>query len=287
MAVTVPHHPKCVAAGPAASWLWFAGICYSREKLTDGFIAKLIVPTLVPGLSSPYRVAARLVEVKLWDDAVGGYQVHDYLERNPSKAEIDELRAAEAERKKSWRDGRVRAVSQRDMPVASGVSPEDVPRARVRAPAYSPSPFAFPSEALSVEGESAREETAIDVLPPAWGHGRPGASAGRGSLVGDHRRCNDAAAAACERGFCVPSWVVANWLAQLGNGPEARAEVAATVEHGLAALGPGAIGDDPKKYWPNFWTMRHGTRMTDAPKGDVFRDVARELDALEAQRGRH
>jgi len=93
--------PKFDVAGPVASWMWFCGVLYCRRALTDGFVPKSKVPTLVPAISTnaAFRSAAKLVEARLWHDAVGGYQIHDYLDWNPSKAAMTEYRRRDRERK--------------------------------------------------------------------------------------------------------------------------------------------------------------------------------------------
>lgn len=104
------------------------------------------------------------------------------------------------------------------------------------------------------------DSRARDSVEPVWSQHRHGAIAGRG-LVGDHRRCDPVTAAACDRGFCVPPWLAGQWRAQFGgNVLAADAEIRASVDSGLAALGPGPIGDAPKDYWPRWWQLRHGTK---------------------------
>ena len=85
----VRTHPKIVEAGPVAAWFWFCGICYCREHLTDGLIADKMLPTLVPGVPSWKRPADVLVAAGLWHREERGYRVHDFLEWNPSRAEIE------------------------------------------------------------------------------------------------------------------------------------------------------------------------------------------------------
>ena len=95
----VRTHPKIVEAGPLAAWVWFCGICYCREHLTDGFIADKMLATLVPGLASLNRAAASLVAAGLWHRGERGYQVHDFLDWNPSKADVEKQRAIDRARK--------------------------------------------------------------------------------------------------------------------------------------------------------------------------------------------
>src|SRR5687767_7652776 len=90
----VRTHPKIVSAGPGASWFWFCGIGYCREHLTDGFIPDGMMASLCPGvgLAAARNHASKLVEVRLWHRKPGGYEVHDFLEWNPSRASVIQKR---------------------------------------------------------------------------------------------------------------------------------------------------------------------------------------------------
>lgn len=90
-----PTHPKVMRAGPEASWLFVAGLCYCAQHLTDGAIPKCSVPTLA-SVKNPKKLAARLVEVGLWEEAHDDYLVHDYLAYNPARDEVE----AERDRKR-------------------------------------------------------------------------------------------------------------------------------------------------------------------------------------------
>lgn len=98
----VRTHPKIVAAGPDAAWFWFCGICYCREHLTDGFIPKGMLASLCPGVGMTVarRLVHALVAKKLWHETEGGYQVHDFLDWNPSRADVLSRRADDRARKK-------------------------------------------------------------------------------------------------------------------------------------------------------------------------------------------
>lgn len=116
----VRTHPKLVQAGPEASWFWFCGICYSREHLTDGFIPAGILPSLAPGVRNGKALAAKLVGVNLWHAAEGGYQIHDFLDWNPSRADVQAQRRADAERKAASKGG-ARKDSER---IPAGKNPD-------------------------------------------------------------------------------------------------------------------------------------------------------------------
>ena len=97
----MPTHPKLMAAGPVAFALDVAGICYSNKHATDGFIATFALPAILPGLPSPKKVAAKLVEVGRWVETADGWQIHDVHDYQPSAEHQKEVskKRAEAGRK--------------------------------------------------------------------------------------------------------------------------------------------------------------------------------------------
>jgi hypothetical protein len=208
----VPRQEKFVQAGPVACWLWVAGLCYSRDGSTDGFIPKMIVPTLVPELKGAFKHAAKLVEVRLWEDAIGGYLIHDYLDENPSRAEIETMKSKDRDRK---RDG-----------VPDGIQMES--KRSLRAGASSPSVSA--SEPF---GRGAGE-TASPLID--------GKELRR---HGQHAKCYP------ERGLCVTPWVWDELLGKLGGDPDdKRARLLAWMDGEVAALSPReSIGATPDKWW--------------------------------------
>lgn len=96
-------HPKIVEAGPMAGWLHVCGMLYCSRLLTDGFIPAGQVRKLAD-LDNAGELADRLVAVGLWDRADGGYQVHDYLDYNPSKNEVMSERQMRQVRKDLYAD---------------------------------------------------------------------------------------------------------------------------------------------------------------------------------------
>lgn len=98
-------HPKIVAAGPDAAWLFITGLCYASRYLTDGFIPEAQVRRL-SDIKNPGAAAKKLVSNGLWDAVEGGYMIHDYLEYNSPADKIKEQRQRNAERQARWRDKR-------------------------------------------------------------------------------------------------------------------------------------------------------------------------------------
>jgi len=95
-------HPKVVAAGPLAGWLAVCGLCYASRYLTDGYIPLAQVRKLAD-LDNAAELTDRLVAAGLWEAIEGGYMIHDYLEYNPSRAQVLAAREANARRQEQWR----------------------------------------------------------------------------------------------------------------------------------------------------------------------------------------
>lgn len=96
-------HPKVLAAGPEAAWLYVAGLCWCSQHLTDGAIPKAAVPTLA-AVKRPS--ADRLVAAGLWVDHGDSFEVHDYLQFQPSKAKVEAEREAARKRQEKFRRAR-------------------------------------------------------------------------------------------------------------------------------------------------------------------------------------
>ncbi|ALF00187.1 conserved hypothetical protein [Streptomyces sp. SPB78] len=106
-------HPKIVAASNAALGLWMRCGSYVAQHLTDG-----IVPGAVARMYGSKTQIAKLVAAGLWHErghdcphercaqpAPGDYAVHDYLEYNPTRAQVQGRKEREAEKKRRQRAG--------------------------------------------------------------------------------------------------------------------------------------------------------------------------------------
>jgi len=118
------EHPKLAAVGPVGWGIWLAGLAYSNRNLTDGFIPHAVAAgfggdweVLTPSETNPDAdtvwtidrgtgmrgeqmdtawVIAILLQYGLWEMAPGGYQIHDYADYQPTKAEVMAQRAIKA-----------------------------------------------------------------------------------------------------------------------------------------------------------------------------------------------
>lgn len=107
-------HPKVIAAGNEAVGLYVRCGTYAAQHLTDGFVSKSIVT-----LYGAESLAARLVETGLWHRTRGGWNIHDYLDYNPSRETVEKERKAAAERQRRSREAK---SSRRDTAVTNAVS---------------------------------------------------------------------------------------------------------------------------------------------------------------------
>lgn len=116
-------HPKIVAAGPMAGWLYVAGLCYANRLLTDGFIPEQQVTRLLPtnGHGSSVKLACKLCEVGLWsavekgpNGEASGFLIHDFLTYQPSRRKVLRDRKQTAKRQATWRQNETRQSRARN-----------------------------------------------------------------------------------------------------------------------------------------------------------------------------
>ena len=128
----VTRHPKLLACSVEARWLYVVCLCHCAEFGTDGRIAGANLRTLTAGLKHPVGAVDELVDNGLLEQ-VGGrleafsertkrgldaksllqthvFEVHHYLEYNPSKAQ-----RVEAARKAGRRSGEVRKQARAEL----------------------------------------------------------------------------------------------------------------------------------------------------------------------------
>lgn len=112
----IPRRYRTAAVG-----LWTLAGTWSAKELTDGFIPDYVLDDLA---STP-AMAGQLVTAGLWEavvrDGLEGWQFVGWSTYQPTKVEVLERRAAEAEKKRVARDAARRGRDQRKQ----NVSPRD------------------------------------------------------------------------------------------------------------------------------------------------------------------
>lgn len=104
-------HPKVLGLwqtenGRAALGLHLLAFSYIGAHLTDGVIHR---PFIVE--KGAIELAGCLVEAGLWDEEGEHWRVHDWRDYNPSRAQVERQRKADAARK---RRGRAAAAKRHD-----------------------------------------------------------------------------------------------------------------------------------------------------------------------------
>jgi hypothetical protein len=102
--VLLPSNPKVSGLGVASRWLLIELWCYCGLHLSDGF-----VPDAVWRKMGRSRDRQPLVANGFASRVSGGYQMHDYLEHQRSRAEVEEVSAKRSEAGKRSAEARARA----------------------------------------------------------------------------------------------------------------------------------------------------------------------------------
>lgn len=141
---------RLVAAGlDSLAWSW------CNRFLTDGHVPSATVRKL----GATREIADMLVAIGRWEEAPGGYQIHDFLVYNDSRELILERRRTEAKRKAEWR------AKQREKASPSGtasVNDEEVPAG---VPAGVPPPVRPESRQVSRVPRATRDVARIPTRP--------------------------------------------------------------------------------------------------------------------------
>lgn len=89
---------------PEALGLHTMALTYCCRHASDGLVDYFYVSEKVPNGNKRKRLTNALVDAGLWDTDEKGWRIHDFLDFNPSRAEIEEKRRQDAERKAHGRD---------------------------------------------------------------------------------------------------------------------------------------------------------------------------------------
>lgn len=123
--IAIPRRMRCEAMG-----LFWLVNSWCNDHKTDGHVPRDIWDEF----GTTLEVAEILVKVGYWVETEGGFQVVNFTEFNPSKAEFDARREAERVRKANWRASKAKKKSSSDG------SPVDVPLGHSRTDTSVPGP---------------------------------------------------------------------------------------------------------------------------------------------------
>lgn len=114
-----PHHPKVVGLSDVAFRLHMSALSHCAEYETDGRVVAHAVTLLTNHTEEERQEAIKdLVDAGLWELIVGGWEIHDFLEWNPSKAELKANRRRWSDKKKKQR------IASNDTECPPGSPPE-------------------------------------------------------------------------------------------------------------------------------------------------------------------
>lgn len=100
-----PTHRKVRRLSDAAFRLHVSAIHWCSEHLTDGHIPDAELE-LVSDSRSPRRAVGELERAGLWHAVDDGWEIHDFLEYQPSASKVKAEREAKRERQERWREGK-------------------------------------------------------------------------------------------------------------------------------------------------------------------------------------
>lgn len=168
-------HPKIVGLKDSAFRLHVTGLCYAARHLTDGRLPLAVVKVWRFKATD----AKELLDAGLWEEADGQYLIHDFLDFNPPREQVEaereerreaKSRAGRAGAAKRWQtDGRAIAepmaeASQGDGTTIAPSRPVPFPTQETE-PDGSVSPNGRQKRALTDEviAEIQREEPTLDI----------------------------------------------------------------------------------------------------------------------------
>lgn len=96
-------HPDTLEAGLAANGLFARALSYAAHYQTDGFIPDVFIQAHVPSTRrnwDPEGVVQACLDHGFFNRVAGGFQIVNYLDFNPSRAELESKRKKDRTRKR-------------------------------------------------------------------------------------------------------------------------------------------------------------------------------------------
>jgi hypothetical protein len=169
-AIEFPDSPKIKPLSDKAFRAWVEMVCWSRRHMTDGFIAEQAFGTF--GSPSARRELMSNDPVRpSVEKTEGGYQLHDFLDHQSSRAEIEAMKRQKAEAGKKGGQAKAAAKQGASRGVAgasdsaSGTPSESYPESE----SASETPTTYvdrSSQVLNREGSLTDEESDRGVVCP-------------------------------------------------------------------------------------------------------------------------
>lgn len=87
------EHPKVAALSDSALSLWVSSLAYSNRNLTDGFVPHSVGMRLRYCEGNPVPAIRELEAAQMWEQANGGWRIHDYEHYQKLREQVLEDRA--------------------------------------------------------------------------------------------------------------------------------------------------------------------------------------------------
>lgn len=135
----LPMNEKMLTVSLAAVGLWVEAGAWASASQTEGRLPKRLLRVLHPDASQ--KEADELVKVGLWEDRGDYWQIHDFLEYNPPKDQVDSIKAqrSAAGRTGGLKSGKVRRSKTEAKREAKVEAKREANAKQNRTPSPSPS----------------------------------------------------------------------------------------------------------------------------------------------------
>lgn len=88
-----PDHPKVAGLSNEAFCLHVTAMCWTAKQQTDGKLPSIVLRRLAWRCQDPATAATELEMAGVWDKTPEGWEIHDFLDYNPTKEQVAELAA--------------------------------------------------------------------------------------------------------------------------------------------------------------------------------------------------
>jgi hypothetical protein len=92
-----PRHPKISGLSDRAFRWWVRGLCYASEFLTDGLLPFEFTQDI------PQKCINELRDRRLWSLGDLGWQIHDYMDHQTARADVQREREKTRDRQAKWK----------------------------------------------------------------------------------------------------------------------------------------------------------------------------------------
>lgn len=249
----ISFHAKTVSAGNAAFGAWVRMAAWSCAQLTDGRIPASIARTMATS-----RELRDLVSVGFLNRTDGGFEIHGFLDWNPSSVEILEKKSKDAARKAAGRAsqerdnlGRVSAANSRGSDQMSARTsaglPPDSERSPLRRP---PVPSPSPSPSPNSEQQNPHNPPLAEPAPASRSVAVAPAISGQQSGSEDAERAEDA-----ERSAATGPRSLFGGLDVGSEGSGAKSSTTAPKRRAASACPGSDASDDDLAAWATRWKL--------------------------------